>query len=154
MKSVLLALLLSILLFEVQATTIQVFNYCGQSFPLWKSDNGGGSYALATIAPGKSYTFSGVGAFNLKGGQQGKTLAEFSCNAGGRDWFDVSRIVGYDYPIVINAPTNTGDSACYDGVCKSPSCSAPQAYATNAPDQQTATHSCVTGKTFKVLFCG
>jgi len=157
MKSIISLLIFAILLGLGQATTVIVSNYCGQSFNLWESGNNGGGYSkqVASLSPQQSVTLNyGTGAeFNLKAGQNGKTLAEFKINSwSGLDFYDVSRVVGYDYPIMIQQPSDNGRPECVRGMCKDPNCHGPDAYGWWNDDS--ATHACSTGKTFKVLFCG
>eukprot|EP00026_Physarum_polycephalum_P020812 Phypoly_transcript_23638.p1 GENE.Phypoly_transcript_23638~~Phypoly_transcript_23638.p1 ORF type:complete len:152 (+),score=19.87 Phypoly_transcript_23638:63-518(+) len=149
MKAALVSLLVLALLLGVQSTNIVSYNYCGGSFELYKTDNGGGSYSVGTMNPnGGSIALNGVsGGFNLKAGAGGLTLAEFNINAyAGQDYYDVSVIVGKDVTMVIKPP----ESSCPTALCTANSCQPPGAYV-NPNDKSTL--SCATGGTFSVYFC-
>eukprot|EP00026_Physarum_polycephalum_P021420 Phypoly_transcript_24658.p1 GENE.Phypoly_transcript_24658~~Phypoly_transcript_24658.p1 ORF type:complete len:169 (+),score=21.15 Phypoly_transcript_24658:61-507(+) len=146
MKAVLVSVLVLALALGINSTTIDVYNYCGGGFDLYKTDNGGGSYSVGYLGPnGGSVGLNiGGGGFNLKAGANGLTLAEFTINDGGKDWYDVSVIVGKDATMVIT------HSGCDTALCTANSCSPPGAYL--QPNDQ-STHACGTGGTFQVYFC-
>jgi hypothetical protein len=151
MKILLVSFVFVALLLGVRGTSVEIYNYCGQSFVLYETFNQQSSQAVCNLGPGGgscTRSYNPGASFNLKGGPNGETLAEFTIDSnGGMDFYDVSRIVGYDFSMVLEPP----QSSCAYGVCTSPSCGPPGAYA--KPGDNSATHSCPTGGTFELFFC-
>lgn len=52
MKTALVSCLLFALLLGVQGTSVIVYNYCGQPFPLWQTDNNGASRQVCYLNGG------------------------------------------------------------------------------------------------------
>lgn len=126
------------------ASRVIIRNNCGGDVQAVWTGNGQGSRVVCNLGRGQGCQVSEGGGGNFKSGWGGKTLAEFDFNNGGKDWYDLSVIVGYDVPMSIQAPFGGYSPSCYNGGCPG---------AMHYPDDTSKIHAVGTGGTFVLTFC-
>lgn len=105
---------------------------------------------LCTLNHGAACEAHLHGGGNLKSGYGGLTLAEFQFAADGKDWYDLSVVVGYDVSMSIEPlDCNHCPGNCYKVTCLRSGC--PDAYLHSSDDSKT--HCAAPGSTHKVVFC-